>query len=201
MGEPAVAGQELNEAQKAFLTAEAARIASESSAIVSPAADQAATAAAMTERGPLLPAEERIDELMAALRAQSDQIAAMQAQMGTVQRQMEEAQAATGGPLTVRYAQGAADKLDSLQLQYANFPAGTKHFDAPREAAGRLVEAAKAIAKNGGKTTDVDKAIADIEKFLKRTHFKLGGSHVDWSAIGDDLELAGEEAAKLVAAV
>jgi hypothetical protein len=137
---------------------------------------------------------------MAALRAQSEQIAAMQAQMGHVQRQMEEAQAASGGPLTIRYAQGASDKLDALAAQYPNFELGRAHFDPPREAAARLVDAAKAVVKSGGATTDVDKAVADIERFVKRTHRRLGGTHIDWSAILDDVELAAEEAAKLVAA-
>jgi hypothetical protein len=197
MTEPSIAGQPLTEEQAAFLRARTAQQAAEASSGVEQEA--AAAAAQMTERGPLLPAETDIERLMAQLKAQSEQLEKMGAALGSVQRQMEEAQVAAGGPLTVRYAQGAADKLDAMAAAYPNNPLGARHFDAPREAAGKLVTAAKAVVKSGAPVADVESAAAAIGKFFTRAHARAGGAHVDWSAIADDLELAVEEAAKLAA--
>ena len=194
------AGTPLTEEQAAFLRAQAAQQAAAESAEISQAQAASASVIAAGERGPLLPAETQIDELMAQLKAQSEQLASMGAALSSVQRQMEEAQAASGGPLTVRYAQGAADKLAALAVQYPNQPAGTKHFDPAHEAASALVSASKLVAKGAGPVADVEKAAAGVERFISRTHKRLGGVHIDWSAILDDVELAVEEAAKLVAA-
>lgn len=195
------AGQPLTPEQAAFLTAQAAQQAAAESAEIDQAQAQTQGVIAAGQRGPLLPAESQIDELMAQLRAQSEQLAAMGAALGSVQRQMEEAQAATGGPLTVRYAQGAADKLEALGHQYPNHPLGLKHFDPAKAAASALVDASKLVVKGTGPVADVEKAAADVQKFISRTHRRLGGSHIDWSAILDDVELAVEEAAKLAAVV
>ena len=193
------AGQPLTPEQEAFLRAQTAQQAAAESAEISQVVGQSQETIAAGSRGPLLPAEEQIDALMAQLRAQSEHLAAMESKISTVQRQMEEAQAATGGPLTVRYAQGAADKLDALAVQYPNHPLGVKHFDPAKEAATSLLGAAKAVVKGGGPVADVEKAAAAVEKFITRTHRRLGGVHIDWSAILDDVELAVEEAAKLAA--
>lgn len=193
------AGQPLTPEQAEFLRAQAAQQAAAESAEIDQAQAQTQGVIAAGQRGPLLPAEEQIDALMAQLKAQSEQIASMGAALSSVQRQMEEAQAATGGPLTVRYAQGAADKLEALGQQYPNHPLGLKHFDPAKAAASALVDAAKLVVKGSGSVADVEKAAAGIEKFISRTHKRLGGVHVDWSAILDDVELAVEEAAKLAA--
>ena len=164
------------------------------------AAEQAASASQMTERGPLLPAEERIDELMAQLRAQSEALASVQGQLGVLQRQQEEAQAAAGGPLTVRYAQGAADKLAALVAARPDHADG--HFAPAIDAAQALADGAAAVAKGNPKVVDDVKGAADaVLKFISRTHAKSGGQPLDWSAIVDDVELAVEEALKLAAVV
>lgn len=195
------AGQPLTEEQAAFLRAQQAQQAAAESAEISQVVGQSHDAIASGERGPLLPAETQIDAMMAQIKAQSEQLEAMGAALGSVQRQMAEAQAATGGPLTVRYAQGAADKLAAMAVQYPNHPLGLKHFDPAHEAAASLVDASKAVVKGGGPVADVEKAAAAVEKFISRTHKRLGGVHIDWSAILDDVELAVEEAAKLAAVV
>lgn len=192
------AGAPLSPEQQAFLTAQAAQQAASESAEISQAQAATADVIAAGQRGPLLPAEEQIDQLMAQLRAQSEQLAQMGAALTSVQRQMDEAQAATGGPLTVRYAQGAADKLAAMAVQYPNQAAGTKHFEPAHDAAAALLDAAKAVTK-GGPLAEVENAAAAVRKFITRTHKRLGGVHVDWSAIIDDVELAVEEAAKLAA--
>lgn len=198
--EQPTAGAPLTPEQQAYLTAQQAAQAATEAAPIAQA--QAATAATIGqgERGPLLPAEEKIDQLMAQLKAQSDQLASQQAALTVVQRQMEEAQAAQGGPLTIRYAQGAADKLDAIAAAHPNNPLGTAHFDAAREAVGQLVDASKGVVKGTGSVDAVHGARARLEAFIHRTHARQGGGHVDWSAILDDLELAASEAAKLAAA-
>lgn len=194
------AGTPLTPEQEAFLLARQAQQAAAESDEITQVPAQTQSVIASGERGPLLPAESQIDELMAQLKAQSEQLASMGAALSSVQRQMEEAQAATGGPLTVRYAQGAMDKLAALAVQYPNHPLGARHFDPAQEAAGTLLDASKAVVKGSGPVADVEKAAAAVEKFISRTHRRLGGVHIDWSAILDDVELAAEEAAKLVAA-
>ena len=179
-----VAGAELTDEQRAYLLADAAGA-------------QAAMQSA--PRGPLLPAEQDIDNVMEQLRQQSAQLAAVQAQMLAMGRQIEEAQAAQGGPLTVRYAQGAADKIEALAQAHPNNPLGSAHFTDARDAAGRLVAAAAMASKGTGPVQLVRDAAADIERFAARVHRRLGGMHVDWSAILDDAELAVSEAVKLAA--
>jgi hypothetical protein len=190
------AGEELTDEQKAFLLAQQAQQAATSP---SPAADTAASMAQMTGRGPELPAESAMDQLMAALRAQSAQIEALQAQVGVMQKQSEEAQAAAGGPLTVRYADGAVAKLQALKAQHPDVPQG--HFDAVIKAAEGLAQGARTLVKTGASEVirDVEGPATAIGKFITRTHWKLSGKHIDFSAIADDVETAVEEALKLVA--
>lgn len=185
--QPPVAGQPMTEAQAAFLAAQAGQQAAAESADIQAAA--AATAAQMTDRGPLLPAEEQMDALMAQLKAQSDMIAALSSKVGVVQRQMEEAQAASGGPLAVRYAQAAVDKLTAHAAQW---PA--HDFSQAQGAAGTLLEAAQSAVKGEPAAPGALHSAATVITRLAR---KL--PHVDWSAVIDDVELAVEEGAKLLA--
>jgi hypothetical protein len=182
--------------------AAAADIQQSQPSAVNPADTAAQSNAAMTERGPTLPAEDRIDALMAVLRQQSEQLEKVQGQLGVLQRQQEEAQAASGGPLTIRYAQGAADKIDALVAANAGSPSlGAKdHYAAAQQAAADLRDATRDLVKNGGGTDTVEKHAGTLRRFIDRVHSRQGGGHVDWSAIIDDVELAVEEAAKLVAA-
>jgi hypothetical protein len=204
MSEPTVAGQPLTGGQRAFLLAQAAKQAAESP---NPAAGQAAIAGqiAAGERGPLLPAETAIEEEMARLRAASEQMAKLLetqgAMLASVQKQMEEAQAASGGPLAVRYATGVADKLQALTDQWPNHPLGKAHFDQAHAAAADLIGATTAVVKGTGPVSAVHDAVTALKRFITRIHPRQGGQPLDWSAIRDDLELAAEEAAKLVVAV
>lgn len=193
--QPPVAGDELTDEQKAFLTAQAAQ---QAAASPSPAADAAASMGQMVGRGPELPAETAMDKLMAALKAQSDQIAQLQAQVGVMQKQAEENQAAAGGPMTVRYADGAVAKLQAMKAQHPDVPQG--HFDAAIAAAESLATAARAVVKTGASDVakDVETAAAGITKFIGKSR-RASGKHIDFSAIADDVELAVEEALKLVA--
>jgi hypothetical protein len=188
------AGSALTPEQSAFLEATTAQQAAAQAAGVSEAA--ASTAAQMTDRGPLLPAEETIDQLMAQIKAQSDAIAALTSQVGTVQAQMADAQTATGGPLAVRYAKGAADKITALATQW---PA--HDLSAAADAATKLVDTATAAAKGSVKPGDSSAraTFTAATGVIGRTLRKL--PHVDSSAILDDLELAAEEGAKLLAGV
>jgi len=197
MTEP-VAGAPLTEEQRAFLLASQAQ---QAAASPSPAAEAAGAQAVMESgpRGPMLPAEEQMDSLMAQFRQQSEQLAAAMKRMDAMSRQIGEYQAATGGPLTVRYAQGAADKIDAMAAAHPNNPLGLAHFDQARDAAARLLEAATSVSKGSGPLHLVKDAAADVERFAARVHKALGGMHVDWSAILDDVDLAVSEALKLAA--
>lgn len=188
------AGAALTPEQSAFLQAQQAQQAAAEAAGVSQAA--ADTAAQMTQRGPLLPAESEIDALMAQIKAQSEAIAALTSQVGTVQQQMADAQAATGGPLAVRYAQGAADKLGALATQW---PA--HDLKAATDAAGTLVETASAAAKGNVKPGDSSARAAILSATGVIGRVLRKHPHIDTSAILDDLELAAEEGAKLLAGV
>ena len=181
------AGQPLTDEQAAFLRAEAARQAADESAGITGAT--ADVASQMTERGPLLPAEEQMDALMAQLKAQSEMIASLTSKVGVVQRQMEEAQAASGGPLAIRYAQAAVDKLAAYGAQW---PA--HDLSAARTAADNLLSAAQAAVKGDAQSPGALHAAASA---ISRITRKL--PHIDWSAVIDDIELAVEEGAKLLA--
>jgi hypothetical protein len=183
------------------LSAEAAALAADelaahAAASPSPAADQAATAAAMTERGPALPAETEIEAFMAAVKAQ---MADMQSQLDVYKRQAAEAQAAAGVPMVVRYAEGARDKIAAMVAAHPDAPRG--HFAAALDASSALADAATAL--HGGETAAGDalkSAAAGIERFATRTHWRTWGKHVDWSAVLGDVEEAVEAGAKIAAA-
>lgn len=187
---------ELTDAQRAFLAQQAAAQAVQSP---SPAADQAAAAAQMAaaERGPVLPAESAIDQMMALIKAQSEQLEALQSQVGVMQKQAEEAQAVVGGPPVIRYAQAVAEKIAALKAAHPDLGAG--HFDVPAAAADELVTAATDLSKNGGASDAVESAAGKLDRWLTRTHWRTGRKFIDFSALADDAERAVDEALKLAA--
>lgn len=187
------AGTPLSAEGAALLAEETARHAATAP---SPAADQAATDAtiAAAERGPTLPAEADLDDFMASMRAKFD---SMSAEIQALKDQQQAAFTAGGGPMTVRYAQGAADKVAAMVRANPDAPAG--HFDAAVTAATTLAEQAAKLAKTGGAGDELASAGAALHKFATRTHWKTWGKHVDWSAIIDDVETAVEEGLKLAA--
>lgn len=162
----------------------------------SPAADQAASAAAMTDRGPALPAEADMEKFMADVKAQ---MADMQAQMAVYKQQVLEAQSAAGVPLVVRYSEGARDKVVALAAAHPDAP--QHHFRPAIDASAALADAAAGLHAGTGKTVDdVKEAAAAVEKFATRTHWRTWGKHVDWSAILGDVEETVEAGVKLAAA-
>lgn len=160
------------------------------------APEQAAAAAAMTERGPALPAEADIEEFMATVKAQ---MADMQAQMAVYKQQVLEAQSAAGVPMVVRYSEAAKDKIVALAAAHPDAP--QHHFKPAIDAAAALADAATGLHAGTGKTVDdVKAAAAAVEKFATRTHWRTWGKHVDWSAILGDVEETVEAGVKLAAA-
>lgn len=194
--EPGAPAAPLTVQQQAQFAAQAAAQAAEAP---SPAADQAATAAAMiaAERGPVLPAETQMDALMAALRAQSAQIDALTKQVGVMQQQAEERSAAEGGPLVIRYAKAANDKLAATTAAHPDL--GPGHFAAALGHAEALLSAATDLSKTGSGLPAVQAAAGNLEKWLTKTHWRTGQKHIDFSALLDDIETAVEEAVKLAA--
>lgn len=161
----------------------------------SPAADQAASAAAMTERGPVLPAESELDDFMAQMREKFD---SMSAELEALKSQQQAAFVAGGGPMAVRYAQGAADKVAALVSAHPDAP--RDHFAPVVQAAGNLAaEAEKLVKGTGGSAAVLQQAGAAVEKFATKTHWRTWGKYIDWSAILDDAETAVEEGLKLAA--
>lgn len=162
----------------------------------SPAADQAATAAAIAaaQRGPVLPAETELDAFMAQVKAD---YARVSAELEALKSQQAAALVAGGGPLAVRYAQGAADKVAALVAAHPDAPPG--HFAAAVTAAETLAAEAQKLVKSGGSAGVLQSAGAALEKFAVRTHWRTWGKHIDWSAILDDTETAVEEGLKLAA--
>jgi hypothetical protein len=183
------------------LSAEAAALAAQelgrhAAAAPSPAADQAASAAQMTERGPTLPAENDIEAFMATVKAQ---MADMQAQLQLYKQQALEAQAAAGTPMVVRYAEGARDKVTAMAAAHPDAP--QHHFKPAVAAATALADAASSLHNGAGATIDdVRDAAAKVETFATRTHWRTWGKHVDWSAILGDVEETVEAGVKLAAA-
>jgi hypothetical protein len=159
--------------------------------------EQAATAAQMTQRGPALPAESDMDKLMAALKEQSEQIAALQGQVGVMQKQADERALATGGPPVVRYAQAAAAKLAATAVAHPDL--GPDHFAVPLAAAEQLLTAATALSKDGSDPAGVETAAGKLRRWLDVTHHRTSGKYIDMSALRDDIETAVDEAAKLAA--
>lgn len=191
---PAPEPAELTDEQKAFLLAQQAQ---QAAASPSPAAQQAATVAQMNERGPALPAESEMDKVMALLKAQADQISALTSQVGVMQKQADEATAASGGPPVIRYAQAVADKVDALKAAHPDL--GKDHFDVPAQAAGDLVTAATTLSKEGGSSQPVEAAAGTLERWLTKTHWRTGRKFIDFSAVLDDVGTAVDEALKLAA--
>src|SRR5215469_3884518 len=123
----------------------AAQLGGQADASPSAAGAAAESAAAMTDRGPVLPAEADIDAFMAEMRAKYNDMAAQLEQM---KAQQSAALAAAGGPLVTRYAQGAADKAAALVAQHPDAPLG--HFGPLQAATADLAKAAEALASKGG---------------------------------------------------
>jgi hypothetical protein len=182
------------------LSAEAAAMAADEigrHAATSPtsAGAQAASAAAMTERGPALPAEADIEQFMADMQAQ---MADVKAQLAVYKQQALEAQAAAGTPMVVRYAEGARDKIAALAAAHPDAP--QHHFKPAADAAAALADAAAGLHSGAGATiTDVKDAAAKVEAFATRGHWRDWGKHIDFSAILGDLEETIEAGVKLAA--
>lgn len=181
------------------LTPEAAALLAEEQAAAnaaqpSPAEQQAATAAAMTERGPELPAESEMDAFMARMQAQFDDMAAT---IADLKSQQASALRSQGEPYATRYATGAADKIAALAVAHPDAPQG--HFAGVLDAAQRLAGEAAAIVKGTGTLPALEQAAAEVVRFATRGHGRAWNKHVDWSAILDDVETAVEEAQKIAA--
>lgn len=189
-------GADLTDAQKAFLAQQAAAHAVEGQP--SPAADQAATAAAMTDRGPLLPAEQEADGLMAMLKKQAEQIEALTQRVGVMQKQADERAEAEGGAPVIRYAAAAADKMRATAAAHPDL--GPSHFARPLALADELVTAAGDLHRDGGDTSAVEKAAGALRRWLDVTHPREGRKHVEtFAALRDDIDTAVDEAYKLAA--
>jgi hypothetical protein len=150
----------------------------------------------MTDRGPLLPAEQAISELFEQLKAQSEQIAALQGQVVKAQQFAQAARQLAGPPAVVTYANGIAAKLASHRDANPDLPRG--HFD---DAIGHAEELAQHAATLGDGDLSVagrlEGLASKVGRFVTRTHLRRTNKHLDMSAIVDELESVLEEVDKL----
>jgi hypothetical protein len=154
-----------------------------------------------------LPHEATMDDLMAEFRAMAARMEGLEKELAVTKA----AQVAGRAPDDlVLYAINASAWLHIHHLMNGDLPLG--HFDKVRAAGEAL--AAAAIATTGhdgegketgepadlGQLTAVRQSVAAIERFIGRTHPRLGRKHVDFSVVEYDLEMILEAADKLAPA-
>jgi hypothetical protein len=200
------AGAELTPEQEAYLRAtQATQAAAEVAAGRSGDAGAQQATMATAERGPLLPAEQQMDQMMAQVKAMSDQLAAQAGQIEVMQRAEAQRVAESGGPLVLRYAQSVKDHLLAHAIAHPDLGAVTKDGDGYRVAghfagviadADRLVATVKDLVDGKSSTGPVHDAADAVDRFIERGHRRLTGKHVDFGAAGQALEYVRDEASK-----
>lgn len=149
-------------------------------------------AAMSTDRPERLPAEDDQDRLMAEMRAMSERMQAMEAELGQAKSGYAAAVAKLGPPEVATYGAAIRAKLVSLRDAHPDVPPG--HFDAVLAATGPLAEASAEVIAGGGDVaavkSEVPDAVAAVERFITKTHPRTSGKPVDFSALESDLELA-----------
>jgi hypothetical protein len=149
-------------------------------------------AAMSTDRPERLPAEDEHDRLMAEFKAMSERMQAMEAELAGAKSGYAAAVAALGPPEVAVYGAAISAKLESFKAANPDVPPG--HFDQVIAAVGPLAASSAEVIGGGG---DVDTvkghvpdAVAAVEKFIGKTHPRMSGKPLDFSALEADLEYA-----------
>ena len=167
-----------------------------------PAADAGDSLAQMsTDRAEPLPAEAEHDALMAEFKAMSERLQALEAESKQHRQAYQAAVASLGPPLVAVYGRAIFDKLISFRNAHPDLPAG--HFDRVIDAARVLGTASQAVLDGGG---DVQAVLRDggevvdaVDRFITKTHQRVSGKPIDFSALASDLEYFTAEAGKIPA--
>lgn len=149
-------------------------------------------------RGPLLPAEALMNQIMEQQRQFAEQLAGMQVQLVKAQQQAQAARALAGPPAIATYAKGIAAKLAGHRDANPDIPAG--HFDDVIAHATELAD--HAAAAGDGNLSGLDRLeglAAKVGRFLQHGHQARSGKHLDMSAVLSELNTVLDEADRLQA--
>ncbi len=148
----------------------------------------------LSRAAPQLPAESVMDQLMAQFKALSEQVASMQGQLDSTQRDAAAARAFAGPPALNVNADNVAALLEGHRNANPDVPAG--HFDKALADARDLAKAAHGLSDGEGSADDVHGLADRLERFLTRVHRRRSGKVLDFSSLLDALETVREEADK-----
>ena len=166
-----------------------------------PAADAGDSLAQMsTDRAAPLPAEAEHDALMAEFKAMSERIKTLEAESAKNRQAYQAAVAALGPPLVAVYGRAIFDKLVSFRNAHPDLGG---HFNSVIDAARPLGLASQAVLDGGGDVSvvlrDGGDVIDAVDRFITKTHQRVSGKPIDFSALASDLEYFVAEAGKIPA--
>ena len=164
-------------------------------------AGTSALAGLLTAPAEPLPAEAEHDAMMAEFKAMSERLQALEAESRQHRQAYQAAVASLGPPLVAVYGRAIFDKLVSFRNAHPDLPPG--HFDRVIDAARTLGTASQAVLDGGGDVASVLRDGADVvdavDRFITKTHFRVSGKPIDFSALASDLEYFTAEAQKIPA--
>lgn len=172
-----------------------------SEVVQGPAADAGDSLAQMsTDRAEPLPAEAEHDALMAEFKAMSERLQTLEAESQKNRQAYQAAVAALGPPPVATYGRAIFDKLVSFRNAHPDL---ASHFNTVIDAARTLGTASQAVLDGGGDVSAVlrdGKDVVDaVDRFITKTHPRLSGKPIDFSALASDLEYFVAEAGKIPA--
>ena len=163
-------------------------------------AGTSALAGLLTAPAEPLPAEAEHDAMMAEFKAMSERLQALEKESAQHRQAYQAAVAALGPPHVAVYGRAIFDKLVSLRNAHPDLPG---HFDKVIDTARVLGTASQAVLDGGGDVAAViggGKDVVDaVDRFITRTHGRLSGKPIDFSALASDLEYFVAEAGKVPA--
>ena len=167
-----------------------------------PAADAGDSLAQMsTDRAEPLPAEAEHDAMMAEFKAMSERLQALEAEARQNRQAYQAAVASLGPPLVAVYGRAIFDKLVSFRNAHPDLP--PDHWDRVIDAARVLGIASQAVLDGGGDVAavlrDGGEVVDAVDRFISKTHQRVSGKPIDFSALASDLEYFTAEAGKIPA--
>ena len=152
------------------------------------------------DRAEPLPAEAEHDALMAEFKAMSERLQSLEAESRKNRQAYQAAVAALGPPPVATYGRAIFDKLISFRNAHPDLP---DHFNAVIDAARPLGVASQAVLDGGGDVTvilrDGQNVVDAVDRFITKTHPRVSGKPIDFSALASDLEYFTAEAGKIPA--
>jgi hypothetical protein len=147
-----------------------------------------------------LPAEAEHDAMMAEFKAMSERLQALEAEASRNKQAYQAAVAALGPPPVATYGRAIFDKLVSFRAAHPDLG---DHFNQVIDTARTLGTASQAVLDGGGDVASVLRDGRDVvdavDRFITKTHPRLSGKPIDFSALASDLEYFVAEAGKIPA--